>query len=87
MVQYALSQPLEKKIQRAIALLRNYASSAKARSEGGFYLAFSGGKDSCVLKQLAIEAGVEYKAFYNNTTIDPRSWCTTSGSITRRSSG
>lgn len=37
----------------------------------GYYLAFSGGKDSCVLKQLAVEAGVKFDAHYNVTTIDP----------------
>jgi len=37
----------------------------------GYYLAFSGGKDSIVLKKLADLAGVSYIAHYNNTTLDP----------------
>jgi len=37
----------------------------------GYYLAFSGGKDSVVLKHLADRAGVKYDAHYNVTTIDP----------------
>ena len=37
----------------------------------GYYLAFSGGKDSCVIKELADQAGVKYDAHYNVTTIDP----------------
>lgn len=37
----------------------------------GYYLAFSGGKDSEVIKQLAIEAGVKYDVHYNLTTVDP----------------
>ena len=37
----------------------------------GYYLAFSGGKDSIVIKQLAIEAGVAFDAHYSVTTIDP----------------
>lgn len=37
----------------------------------GYYLAFSGGKDSCVIKQLAIESGVKFDAHYSVTTIDP----------------
>ena len=37
----------------------------------GYYLAFSGGKDSCVIKALADMAGVKYKAHYQVTTIDP----------------
>lgn len=36
----------------------------------GYYLAFSGGKDSCVVKKLCDMAGVKYDAHYNNTTID-----------------
>lgn len=39
--------------------------------EEGYYLAFSGGKDSCVIKALADIAGVKYDAHYNMTTIDP----------------
>jgi phosphoadenosine phosphosulfate reductase len=37
----------------------------------GYYLAFSGGKDSIVIKKLADMAGVKYDAHYNVTTIDP----------------
>lgn len=39
--------------------------------EEGYYLAFSGGKDSVVLKYLADKAGVKYDAHYSVTTIDP----------------
>ena len=37
----------------------------------GYFLAFSGGKDSIVIKKLADMAGVKYDAHYSNTTIDP----------------
>ena len=37
----------------------------------GYYLAFSGGKDSIVCKELLNMAGVKYDAHYNNTTVDP----------------
>jgi len=37
----------------------------------GYYLAFSGGKDSIVIKALANMAGIKYDAHYNLTTIDP----------------
>ena len=37
----------------------------------GYYLAFSGGKDSIVIKKLADLAGVKYDAHYNLTTVDP----------------
>lgn len=35
------------------------------------YLAFSGGKDSIVIKKLADMAGIKYQSYYNVTTIDP----------------
>jgi phosphoadenosine phosphosulfate reductase len=37
----------------------------------GYYLAFSGGKDSQTIYHLAIEAGVKFDAHYNVTGIDP----------------
>lgn len=37
----------------------------------GYYLAFSGGKDSVVIKALCDKAGVKYDAHYNATTVDP----------------
>ena len=37
----------------------------------GYYLAFSGGKDSVVIKALANMAGVKYDAHYNVSGIDP----------------
>jgi phosphoadenosine phosphosulfate reductase len=39
--------------------------------EEGYYLAFSGGKDSQCIYHLAIEAGVKFDAHYNLTTVDP----------------
>lgn len=38
---------------------------------GGYFLAFSGGKDSCVIKALADMAGVKYDAHYAVSGIDP----------------
>ena len=37
----------------------------------GYYLAFSGGKDSVVVKKLMDMAGVKYDAHYNITSVDP----------------
>ena len=37
----------------------------------GYYLAFSGGKDSVVIKKLADLAGVKYDAHYRVTSVDP----------------
>lgn len=37
----------------------------------GYYLAFSGGKDSVVIETLAKMAEIKYESHYNMTTIDP----------------
>ena len=37
----------------------------------GYYLAFSGGKDSMVIYELAKRAGVDFDAHFNMTTVDP----------------
>jgi len=37
----------------------------------GYYLAFSGGKDSVVIYDLAVKSGVKFDAHYNLTTVDP----------------
>lgn len=37
----------------------------------GYFLGFSGGKDSVVIKALSDMAGVKYDAHYNITTVDP----------------
>ena len=39
--------------------------------EEGFYVADSGGKDSCVILELVKMSGVKYEAHHNLTTIDP----------------
>jgi phosphoadenosine phosphosulfate reductase len=56
---------LAERVERAIALLRDHVPP------DGYYVAFSGGKDSCVIKELCRMAEVPFEAFYNNTTIDP----------------
>lgn len=71
LVKRALAQPLDDKIARSIGLLRMYASVAERTTGKPIWLAFSGGKDSCVIKQLAVEAGIPFEAWYNQTTIDP----------------
>ena len=53
------------KIEVAIERLRTFEPPE------GYYLAFSGGKDSVVIKVLADMAGVKYDAHYSVTTVDP----------------
>ena len=52
-------------VQTAIKRLRTFEPPE------GYYLAFSGGKDSVVIKELADMAGVKYDAHYTLTSVDP----------------
>ena len=56
---------LEKKVERAIRLIKMTVG------EGQVEVSFSSGKDSEVILELAKMAGVDYRAIYKNTTIDP----------------
>lgn len=71
MYQAAIHQPLERKIEQAIGLIRLYENQALQLSEDGYYVCFSGGKDSIVMAKLFEMAGVKYGLHYNNVTIDP----------------
>ena len=55
----------EDKVKKAIETLQAY------EPEEGYYMAFSGGKDSVTLKALADMAGVKYEAVYRVTSVDP----------------
>lgn len=62
---------LEQKIVDGIQLLQEFESSALEYSPDGYYLCFSGGKDSVVVKDIAIRSGVKFTSNYSVTTIDP----------------
>ncbi len=64
LVETTLFQKIDK-VQEAVGRLKHFEPPE------GYYLAFSGGKDSVVIKELADMAGVKYDAHYNVTTIDP----------------
>lgn len=67
-----MRQSLQKKIDYSIDLMRKAEKLAlQYDSENGFYLAFSGGKDSQTLYHLALLAGVKFKAHMNLTSVDP----------------
>jgi len=55
----------EQKVHETVQFLREHESPE------GYFLAFSGGKDSVVIYDLAVKAGVKFDAHYNNTQIDP----------------
>jgi phosphoadenosine phosphosulfate reductase len=58
---------LDRKIDAAIKLLQSIPTD-----EGPIEVCYSGGKDSDVILELAKMAGINYRAIYKNTTIDPR---------------
>lgn len=53
------------KVEKAIKRLQLYEPPE------GYYLCFSGGKDSVVIKALADMAGVKHDAHYKVTSVDP----------------
>lgn len=55
----------DKKVARAIRLLQSIPK------DGPVEVSYSGGKDSDVILELAKMAGIDYRAIYKNTTIDP----------------
>ena len=70
LIEMALAQPLSVKIDIAIKTLQMYAAEALRLSPDGYWLAYSGGKDSDVILELAKMAGVPYRPVYN-VIIDP----------------
>jgi len=63
---------LTEKIEYSINLLKKSEKTAlEMDPENGFYLAFSGGKDSQVLYHLAVMGGGKFKAHMNLTSVDP----------------
>lgn len=63
---------LQDKINKSIELIRRGEKLALALNPtDGYFVGFSGGKDSQALLQLVKMAGVRYKAYYSVTTNDP----------------
>lgn len=66
------STGLRAKMQHSVELLRKAEKIAKVYDpQDGFYLAFSGGKDSQALIHMAQLAGVQFKAHFSPTSVDP----------------
>jgi len=55
----------ETKTEETIEFIRKYEPPE------GYFLGFSGGKDSVVLYDLTLKAGVKFEAYYSATGIDP----------------
>lgn len=53
------------KVADAIKLLQ------KHEPPEGYFLCFSGGKDSVVIYDLAVKSGVKFDAYHNITTVEP----------------
>lgn len=68
-----VSKPInfDNRLQHSIELLQKAQAMAFTYSEKGYYLAFSGGKDSQALYHVAKMAGVAFEAHYALTTLDP----------------
>lgn len=64
LVEYTL-EGKEDKVETAINRLKAFEPPE------GYFLAFSGGKDSVVIKRLAEMAGVKFEAHYSVTSVDP----------------
>lgn len=62
---------LEEKIRESISLIKRAERLSLQYSNKGFFLAFSGGKDSQALYHVAKMAGVKFEPHYSVTTLDP----------------
>ena len=60
-----MEERLQRKVDRAIKLLQSACKGQQVE------LSYSGGKDSDVILELAKMAGINYRAIYKCTTIDP----------------
>lgn len=61
----------EERLNASIALLQKAEPLALRYNDNGYYLAFSGGKDSQALYHVAEMAGVQFEAVMSATSVDP----------------
>lgn len=66
-----MNKLLSDKIEYSLKLLKKGERLALGLNEQGYFVAFSGGKDSQVLLELVKMSGVRYHAHYNITGNDP----------------
>lgn len=60
-----MNEDLQRKVERAVKLIQQAGHDAIPE------VAYSGGKDSDVILELARMSGIKFRAIYRNTTIDP----------------
>lgn len=65
-----MTNELRKKVNQSIRLIQAAGFAAKAKKQP-LEICYSGGKDSDIILELSKMSGVEYRAIYKNTTIDP----------------
>lgn len=65
-----MTEQLQKKVDRALKLIISAGHAAQEHGQP-LEISYSGGKDSDVILELAKMSGVQYRAIYKNTTIDP----------------
>ena len=65
-----MNTDLQKKVDRGIKLIQSAAEMADKVGQP-LEICYSGGKDSDVILELAKMSGVNFRAIYKNTTIDP----------------
>ena len=63
---------LEAKINHSIKVIQKAEKLALKYSDEGFHLAFSGGKDSQVIYELAKMAKVQFQAYFYKTSVDQK---------------
>jgi len=63
---------LQEKINHSIEIIQKTEKLALKYSDEGFHLAFSGGKDSQVIYELAKMAGVKFQGYFYKTSVDPK---------------
>lgn len=63
--------PVSTLAEQAIELLRLYEDNAVTMHPDGYWVGDSGGKDSCVVKDLVRRSGVRATYHHNLTTVDP----------------
>lgn len=61
-----MTEELQKKVNHAVRLIKSAGADGKVVE-----VAYSGGKDSDIILELTRMAGINYRAIYKNTTIDP----------------